>query len=202
MNAPGDLEKVECIFCSRTFDVEKVRPSIRADCPFCRRSFAPTDCAMLDQAIATAASIAELDALRRLTGLFLKPQHYIISSEAPHLPESALKGGAYIDGAGNRLFPGISPVGSPSAPYVGIYTLHSFPDRFWWVEGSPLDFRLSGFQVQPAQSFNSSSCQDVLSTEELAAALATGTPVYIHGGPFRSRGSAHYALDVAWETME
>lgn len=56
MNAPDDLEKVECIFCSRTFDVEKVRPSIRADCPFCRRSFAPTDCAMLDEAIAAHAA--------------------------------------------------------------------------------------------------------------------------------------------------
>ncbi len=202
MNTPGDLEKVECTFCSRRFDVEKVRPTMRTDCPFCRRSFAPKDCSMLAQEIALAASIAERDALRELTGLFLKPQHYIITSEARHIPESALKGGAYINGAGNRLFPGILPVGSPSAPFVGIYTLHSFPDCFWWVEGAPSDFRHSAFKVQPDQSFNTSSSQGVLSTEELAAALDTGTSINIRGGPFRTRESGHYALDVARESEE
>lgn len=56
MNTPGDLEKVECTFCSRRFDVEKVRPTMRTDCPFCRRSFAPMDCAMMDEAIVAYAA--------------------------------------------------------------------------------------------------------------------------------------------------
>jgi hypothetical protein len=56
MNAPGDLEHIECIFCSRAFDVKKVRPRIRTDCHYCRRNFAPTDCAMLDAAIAAYAA--------------------------------------------------------------------------------------------------------------------------------------------------
>lgn len=64
MNEPEarPKETVQCIFCAHTFLVEAIRRRVRVDCPQCRRSFTPRDCAMLRAEIALPSREAELAA--------------------------------------------------------------------------------------------------------------------------------------------
>ena len=130
------------------------------------------------------------------------PEHCIITSEATRLPATLREGNAYIDDYGNRRFKDVTPVGHPNEHYPGVYALESFLGRFWWVETPPSKFRLSKFQFPPTAADFVSHEHTVLLTEELLTMLATGKSAFICDGPFDSRDSAHYALDVAWEAPE
>ena len=129
-------------------------------------------------------------------------EHCIITSEATRIPKSVREGNAYMDDPGNRRFRGTDPIRSSCDCFEGVYSLDSFPGRFWWVEVPPLSFRLTRYQFPPAPSPSSAHTHTVVSTDELAATLACGTSVFIHDGPFDSRDAAHYALDVACEAPE
>lgn len=77
----------------------------------------------------------------------------------------------------------------------GLVPASGLRGRFWWTR-SGLD------RKYPDAAPTNGTYDEVLTTEEIFAAIASGFPVWVKDGPFESRDRADYALDVAWEAPD
>lgn len=78
---------------------------------------------------------------------------------------------------------------------AGLAAASALRGRFWWTRGD-ID------RKYPDAAPSRGTYDEVLSTEEIFAAIAGGFEVWVMDGPFGSREDAHYALDVAWESPD
>lgn len=77
----------------------------------------------------------------------------------------------------------------------GLVPASALRGRFWWTR--------SGLNRKyPDASPTEGTYDEVLSTEEIFAAIAAGFAVWVKDGPFETRERADYALDVAWEAPD
>lgn len=65
--------------------------------------------------------------------------------------------------------------------------------KYWWARGETR-------QVYP--NAGPGSYDSPRSTQEIFDDIASGFDVCVMDGPFETRGEAHYALDLAWESPE
>ena len=77
----------------------------------------------------------------------------------------------------------------------GLVPASALRGRFWWTR-SGLD------RKYPDAAPTNGTYDEVLTTEEIFAAIASGFQVWVKDGPFESRDRANYALDVAWEAPD
>ena len=77
----------------------------------------------------------------------------------------------------------------------GLVPASALRGRFWWTR-SGLD------RKYPDAAPTNGTYDEVLTTEEILAAIASGFQVWVKDGPFESRDRANYALDVAWEAPD
>ena len=77
----------------------------------------------------------------------------------------------------------------------GLVPASALRGRFWWTRGG-----LN--RKYPNAAPDEGTVDEVLSTEEIFAAIAAGFEVWVKDGPFESRDRADYARDVAWEAPD
>lgn len=74
----------------------------------------------------------------------------------------------------------------------GLVPASALRGRYWWPRSQLV-------RKYPDAAPTNGIYENVLTTEEIFAAIAAGFEVWVMDGPFESRDRAEYALDIWWE---